>query len=333
VGHTAHLDQPEHLRVLGDPSRVAILRALMTAPATLTQLGARMGKHPAWIRHHLKQLERVGLVELAEVRTTRNYTERFYRATAQTFAVNTMILPEPTERGLLVIVGSDDLALDLLAAQVRADRQGPDVLTMAMGSLEGLIALRQGLGNAAGCHLLDVETGEFNVPFARRLFPGRALVLVTLAHREQGLLVAPGNPLGLRSVDDAAQRGATIINRNSGSGTRLLLDRLLAEAGLPPQALAGYENEVFTHSEAAQVIAGGGADLGLGIRAAARRYELGFVPLREERYDLVIPREQYGTELLAPLVRHLRSRAFRRAVEELGGYSTRLSGAEQELAA
>jgi molybdate-binding protein len=333
VSQTSHLDRPEHLRVLSDPSRVAILRALMARPATLTQLGERMGRHPAWIRHHLKQLELAGLVELAEVRTTRNYTERFYRATAQTFAINTMILPEPGERGLLVIVGSDDLALDVLADQVRADDTGPAVLTMAMGSLEGLIALRQGLGHAAGCHLLDAETGEFNAPFARRLFPGRALVLVTLAHREQGLLVAPGNPLRLRSIADAAQAGATIVNRNNGSGTRLLLDRLLADAGLSPQALAGYENEVFTHSEAAQVIAARGADLALGIRAAARRYDLGFVPLSEERYDLVIPREQYGSELLAPLLRHLHARAFRQAVERLGGYSTRLSGAAQELAA
>lgn len=333
MSHTAHLDQPQHLRALSDPSRVAILRALMAAPMTITQLGARFGHHAAWVRHHVLQLERVGLVELAEVRTTRNYTERFYRATSQTFAVNTVILPAPGDDGLLVVVGSDDMALTMLADAVRADPGAPDVLTLPMGSLEGLIALRQGLGHAAGCHLLDAETGEFNGPFARRLFPGRALVLVTLAHREQGLLLAPGNPLGVRSLADGAACGARIVNRNIGSGTRIMLDRLLAADGLAPDSLPGYETEVFTHAETAQAITTGAADIGLGIQAAADRYGLAFVPLLEERYDLIIAREQYDSELVAPLLRHLHSAAFKRAVGKLAGYSSRRSGAEQELAA
>lgn len=330
---SAYLDQPKQLWALSDPSRVAIVCLLMAKPATLTQLGTKLGRHPAWVRYHLKQLETAGLVELAEVRTTRNYTERFYRATAPMFSVNMMLLPDAGERGLIVIVGSDDLGLDLLAAEVRADATAPDVLTLPMGSLEGLITLHQGQGNLAGCHLRDPETGEFNLPYARRLFPGRSLTLVTLAHREQGLLVAPGNPLHITSIAAAASQGATLVNRNAGSGTRLLLDRLVAEAGLPAQALRGYFNEVLTHSDVARCVRDGVADVGLGIQAAAVRYGLDFVPLEEERYDLLIPDEEYDSRLLAPLLSHLQGATFRHTLSALPGYSARHLGVTHEFAA
>ena len=194
---TQHLDTPEHLRALSDPSRVAILRRLMARPATITQLGALFDKHPAWIRHHVLQLQHAGLVELAEERKVGGYTEKYYRATAESFTFATMLLPDPGERGLVVVVGSDDPAVHLLAERVRSIPEAPLVFTLATGSLEGLIALRQGVGDAAGCHLLDPETGQYNAPYAQRFFPGRTVSLVTLADREQGLLVAPGNPLRL----------------------------------------------------------------------------------------------------------------------------------------
>ena len=130
----------------------------MARPATITQLGARFDKHPAWIRHHVLQLQKAGLVELAEQRKVGGYTEKYYKATAESFTVATMLLPDPGERGLVVVVGSDDPAVHLLAERVR--RRYPRrrcVFTLATGSLEGLIALRQGLGDAAGCHLLDPE--------------------------------------------------------------------------------------------------------------------------------------------------------------------------------
>jgi len=329
---TRHLDRPEQLRALSDPARVAILRRLMAAPATLTQLGAALDRHPAWIRHHVKQLEGAGLIELAETRKVGGYTEKYYRATARTFTVTSMIFPDPGERGLVVIVGSDDPALRLLAARAHADPAGPDVFALATGSLEGLIALRQGLGDAAGCHLLDPETGEYNVPYAQRIFPGRRLVLVTLAQREQGLIVGSGNPLGLHSLRDVVDSSATFVNRNDGSGTRIWLDRALTDQRLPPASLTGYDHTVATHDEVARAVAGGAA-AGVGVRAAAAAHGLGFVPLFDERYDLVIPAERHESPAVQAVLRRLRDREFRRAVRRLGGYRTRHTGDERLVAA
>ncbi len=194
----SHIGAIDTVRVLASDERLRLLRLLMRGPATLTQLGAVVGHHPAWVRHHVLSLEQAGLVELVETRPTKGYVEKFYCATARAYAVDFMVLPDEGERGLLVILGSDDLALDLLARRLREDEAGPDVITMAMGSLEGLIALRHGVGHVAGCHLFDAETGDFNRSYARALFPGRALVLVTLAHRQQGLIVPAGQPARAR---------------------------------------------------------------------------------------------------------------------------------------
>jgi putative molybdopterin biosynthesis protein len=242
-----------------------------------------------------------------------------------------MVLPDEGERGLLVILGSDDLALDLLARRLREDEAGPDVITMAMGSLEGLIALRHGTGHVAGCHLFDAETGDFNKTYARALFPGRALVLVTLAHRQQGLIVPAGNPRGLKDLADAVAAGARVVNRNRGSGTRVWLDRLLARGHVDTIHVAGYEDEVMTHDAAARVVAEGAADVALGILPAAIAHGLDFVPLVEERYDLITPREHYESELLAPLLRLLDDDAFKREIDQLGGYLTRETGAVTAL--
>jgi DNA-binding transcriptional ArsR family regulator len=192
-----HIDAIDRVRVLANDERLRLLRLLMRGPATLTQLGVVVGHHPAWVRHHLLSLEHAGLVELVETRPTLGYVEKFYCATARAYAVDFMVLPEPGEHGLLVLLGSDDLALDLLAGDLRADPGAPDVVTIAMGSLEGLIALRHGLGHVAGCHLLDPDSGEFNRTYARALFPGRALMLVTL-DRAAGQPARAREPRGRR---------------------------------------------------------------------------------------------------------------------------------------
>jgi putative molybdopterin biosynthesis protein len=333
VDEIGHIEAIETVRVLASEERLRLLRLLMRRPATLTQLGAAVGRHPAWVRHHLLTLEQAGLVELQETRPTKGYVEKFYAASARAYAVNLMVLPEPDERGLLVVLGSDDLALDLLAGELRADPDAPDVVTIAMGSLEGLIALRHGLGHAAGCHLLDPATGDFNTAHARALFPGRELMLVTLAHRQQGLIVPKGNPLGLRTFADLMPARARLVNRNVGSGTRLWVDRLLAQADVAPAALPGYEVEVTTHGQAAQAVADGAADVALGILPAARARDLEFIPLLEERYDLVTPREHFESELLAPLLTRLNDDEFKQAVDRLGGYATRETGAVAALVA
>ena len=328
----SHIGAIDTVRVLANEERLRLLRLLMRGPATLTQLGGVVGHHPAWVRHHILSLEQAGLVELVETRPTKGYVEKFYCATARAYAVDFMVLPDEGERGLLVLLGSDDRALDLLARRLREDEAGPDVITMAMGSLEGLIALRHGIGHAAGCHLFDAETGDFNKTYARALFPGRALMLVTLAHRQQGLIVPPGNPRGLQDLADAVSAGARIVNRNRGSGTRVWLDRLLAGGHLDPVRVAGYDNEVMTHDAAAQAVAEGAADVALGILPAANAYGLGFIPLVEERYDLVTPREHYESDLLAPLLGLLNDDSFKREIDDIGGYVTRETGAVTALA-
>lgn len=317
----------EHLKILADPRRLAILRLLMVEPATLSQLGQSLGEHPARVRHHLKLLERAGLVELVDQRVVRGFIEKYYRARARAFALQQIVLPASAENGALVILGSHDLALEALASQMRqASPASPGVFTLPVGSLEGLVALRQGLAQIAGCHLLDAESGEYNLPYVRHLFPDREITLITLVHREQGLLVAPGNPRQIHSFADLARPGVRIINRNRGSGTRLWLDQQLVRLALPAQALRGYEREVRTHLAVAEAIHGGRADAGLGVEAAARKYALDFIPLFQERFDLVMPSEQISDPRLRPLLDILTSLSFRRQVEALGGYQTEHTG-------
>src|SRR4030043_179318 len=188
----------EQLNLLADPRRRAILQQLMSGPASLTMLGKAIGEHPSWVRHHLIQLEAAGLVELVETRIQSGVVEKFYRACAGGFLVQELILPQNRERPVIVFSGSHDLAVELLTNLVSSHLE---VLTLPIGSLDGLMALRQNLCNISGAHLLDAS-GEYNLPFIRHFFPDRTMQVITLAHREQGLLAAPGNPKRIRSPPD-----------------------------------------------------------------------------------------------------------------------------------
>ncbi|MBE3120208.1 MAG: helix-turn-helix domain-containing protein [Candidatus Atribacteria bacterium] len=310
----------EQLKLLADPRRLAILRLLMAGPASLTLLGKALGEHPAWVRHHLKQLEGAGLVELVETRVQSGVVEKFYRARASGFLVQELILPENATRPVIVFSGSHDLAVELLANQL-SDHL--DVLTLSVGSLDGLVTLRQNLCNLSGTHLLD-PSGEYNLPFIRHFFPDRAMQVVTLAHREQGLMTVAGNLKAIRSLADLARADVTFINRNPGSGTRLWLDRQLQTLGIPAESIHGYENAVSTHTECAHLVQTGKADVALGLRATAHQFGLGFLPLFHERYDIVFTQEQ--STLLSPLLDTLQTSAFRRGIESLTGYETMHTG-------
>ena len=309
----------EQIKLLADARRMDILRLLMAEPATLTQMASILDKSPAWVRHHILALESADLIELAEVRITGKVTEKFYRAKAGAFLVQELILPEGNKPAI-VFSGSHDLALEKISEQI-ADRL--TLLTLPVGSLDGLVNLRQGLCQISGAHLLD-KSGEYNAPFVRHLFPDRAVDMVTLAYRTQGLIIAGGNPKGVRSASDLAQSGLRFINRNPGSGTRLWLDAELERLGIPPESIPGYETVVNTHTECAQAIASGQADAALGLQASALQHKLDFIPLFEERYDLVLPREQEHT--LAPLLDYIQTADFRKTVSTLTGYTTTHSG-------
>ena len=233
-------------------------------------------------------------------------------------------------RPTLHLVGSHDLALDLLAAHLRRRRPPLALDVRAVGSLPGLLALRQGEADVAGAHLLDPATGEYNAPLVARLFPGRQMALLTVAHREQGLLVAPGNPRRLRRLADLARPKVRVIRRTAGSGTDLLLEWGLRQEGIAMDRLRLLPRGAATHLEVAAAVARGEADAGLGLRAAAEAFGLGFVPLFRERYDLVCPLARLQRSPLAGLPAALRSLAFRKQVRHLGGYDTRETGRVRE---
>jgi putative molybdopterin biosynthesis protein len=314
----------EQIKLLADPRRMQILRLLMAGPATLTQLARTLNQSPAWIRHHILALETAKLVELVEIRVTGKVTEKFYRAKSSALLLQELILPEGGKPAI-IFSGSHDLALESIAEQL-ADHLA--LLTLPVGSLDGLVNLRQGLCQISGAHLLD-KSGEYNIPYVRHFFPDRDMELITLAYRTQGLIVAPGNPKGVRNVADLTQSGLRFINRNPGSGTRLWLDGELQRIGIQASQINGYDHIAHTHTDCAGSIANGQADAALGLQAAAHQYGLNFIPLFEERYDLVLPLEQ--EKKLALLLNHIQTAAFRRELNSLGGYNSSHSGEQINL--
>ena len=218
----------------------------------------------------------------------------------------------------IVATGSHDLVLDLAASTLREHDPRLTLASSNVGSLGGLTALRDGLCHVAGSHLLYPDTGEYTLPYLERLLPGREVSVVRLVHREQGLIVAPGNPTGTTSIEDVAKRGLRYVNRQRGAGTRMLLDFELARRDISPEAIVGYQREEHTHLAVAATVAAGRADCGLGVLAAARAFGLDFIPVAQEPYDLVFEPDP----ILDPLWTLLESDDFRRAVEDLGGYDT-----------
>jgi len=303
----------------------------MAQPATISQLGRIFGEHPAWIRHHLKKLEKAGLVQLESTRVTGGYVEKFYKAVAPAFVLQNVILPEETEGIPIILMGSHDLALELLAEIVHQTTGNIHLLPVPIGSLDGLIALRNGLTPLTGCHLLDTASGDYNAPFVRHLFPDQDIVLITLANREQGLIFATGNPLGIRSIMDLLRPELTFINRNRGSGTRLWLDHQLREKRISPQHINGYSQEMVSHTSLAHAIRQGFADAGIGLRDAAVKENLDFIPLFTERYDLIIPQDCVDNPEIVPIIDMVRSQTFHRKVTSLAGYEDYHTGESQVL--
>ena len=227
--------------------------------------------------------------------------------------------PADIERTIIAI-GSHDLVLDLLAQFLAERAPGMRLASANAGSLGGMVALRRSEAHLAGSHLLHPESGTYNVPYVQQYLPGRPVVLVTLTRREQGLIVPPGNPKEIRSLADLQRPDIRYVNRQRGAGTRVLLDYRLSEMGIDRTEIQGYDREEVTHLAVAAAVASGVADCGLGIRAAARALDLGFVPVEWERYDLVIPREHYESPLVAPLLSLLKDKALHATVSELPGY-------------
>ncbi|HUW64134.1 MAG TPA: molybdopterin biosynthesis protein [Spirochaetia bacterium] len=229
-------------------------------------------------------------------------------------------------RETTVITGSHDIALDVLANALRRKYPMATLSSAHVGSLGGLLALKRGEAHCAGTHLLDEETGDYNVSYIKRLLSGRGIVLVNLVYREQGLILAKGNPKGIRGLEDLATEGISFVNRQRGAGTRILLDYRLRELGVDPGSIHGYEHEEYTHMAVAAAVQACAADAGLGIRAAARALDLDFIGIVEERYDLCIPAEYWDTPYIQRLTEIMATAGFREEVAKLGGYDLRDCG-------
>ncbi|HEX9333885.1 MAG TPA: substrate-binding domain-containing protein [Anaerolineales bacterium] len=314
----------ENIKLLADSRRMDILRLLMASAATLTHLARTMKQSPAWIRHHILALESADLVEVSEIRKTGKVTEKFYHAKADALLLQEIILPK-TKKPAVIFSGSHDLALEGIAEHLQ---NHVTFLSMPVGSLDGLVNLRQGLCQISGSHLLD-ESGEYNTPFIRHLFPDREMEIVTLAYRMQGLILASGNPKSVKKISDIAKPNIHFVNRNAGSGTRLWLDAELRKLKISTDKVNGYDKVVKTHTEAAALIAANKADVSFGLQAAAYQHGLDFIPLFEERYDLVLPRE--NETALLPLLEYIQTIDFRNSLTSLTGYNTTHSGEQIPL--
>jgi putative molybdopterin biosynthesis protein len=226
----------------------------------------------------------------------------------------------------IVIIGSHDMTVDLLADEIR--RTGRDIRVSSgnVGSLGGLMALRKGNCHLCGTHLLDTETGEYNIPYIKRYLPGVGVALFHMVEREQGLMVSKGNPKDIQGLEDLARPDVRLVNRQAGSGTRVLLDYRLGLAGIPPEGIAGYDHEEYTHMAVAVDVLSGAADCGMGILAAAKALDLDFIPVVREQYELVIPLASLDRDVIRFLLETIRSTGFRDRVRALGGYDPSRSG-------
>lgn len=231
--------------------------------------------------------------------------------------------PSEIERTIFAI-GSHDISLDVMA-QFLSER-GRRFSSANVGSLGGLVALRREEAHLAGSHLLDPETGTYNVSYIRQYLPEVGIQLIALVKRDQGLMVPRHNPKKIASLQDLIRKDVYFINRQRGAGTRVLLDYHLGLMGVDVGFVQGYEQEEFTHLAVAAAIASGRADCGLGIAAAAHALDLDFIPLFQERYDLVIPEVYAGSDLLSPLFDLLQDKKFKQVVAGLPGYDVSQMG-------
>jgi putative molybdopterin biosynthesis protein len=239
-----------------------------------------------------------------------------------------LLRPLKEIQNTIVMVGSHDLTLDLLSNLLGKNYPPVYFASHPVGSLGGILAIRNGTCHMAGLHLLDPETGEYNFPYLRQYLKGIDVRVIHLVYREQGLMVRQGNPKAIQGLNDLTRREITFINRQKGSGTRILLDHALKIVSLKPGDIRGYEKEEFTHIAIASAVAGGMADAGLGILPAAKAMGLDFIPVAKERYDLVIPSLYFEDEKIKKVIQAIRSDEFKSAVSQMGGYDVSKTGEE-----
>ena len=237
-----------------------------------------------------------------------------------------LLRPLASIKNTIVVVGSHDNTLDVLADCLSAHHPGLTLSSSHVGSMGGLMAIKRGVCHLAGSHLLNAEDGSYNLSDIRKFLPDIPVKRVQLVFRDQGFMVSHGNPKGIKGVEDLIRKDIRFVNRQSGSGTRVLLDYRLKQLNLNPKDINGYDDDEFTHMSVAAAVLGGTADMGLGIFAAARALNLDFIPVVTEQYDLIIPGRFFDTENIQRLLTTIRTPDFKQRVEKLGGYHTERTG-------
>ena len=236
----------------------------------------------------------------------------------ETVTVNLFGTTEELDK-TLVCIGSHDLLLDIISDLMSGEPGGVRLSSTHVGSLGGLMALRRGEAHLTPSHLLDEKTGVYNESYIRTLFPGEKMILVKAVRRIQGFIVAKGNPLGITGIEDLTR--VQYVNRQRGAGTRVLLDYMLSRAGIPKETVRGYDAEAATHMAVAAQVAGGEADCGMGVYSAAHAMGLDFIPVGEEEYDFVMRKDSLEMPEVKCFLKLLGSEAFRKKLDELGGYA------------
>ena len=226
----------------------------------------------------------------------------------------------------ITIIGSHDLAIDLIASEINDEFPQLILLSANLGSLGGLMALKQGRSHIAGAHLLHPETNEYNFPYLPKYLPKLETVVVHFVRREQGLMVQPGNPLNISGFEDLCGPNVRFVNRQEGAGTHILLDYHLRQLGIEGSRIKGYDYRVSTHNEVARAIKTDLADVGLGIYAAALAFGLEFIPITEEQFDFIIPKAYFYTEPIQKFIEVIRAEDFIHKVEQMGGYDVKDAG-------
>jgi len=237
-----------------------------------------------------------------------------------------LLRPLASIENTVVVTGSHDNTLDLLADQIKKINGNISISSSHVGSMGGLMAIKKRACHMAGVHLLDPEDGSYNISYIKKYLPHQKVWLVNLVMRDQGLIVPKGNPENIQSIEDIKNRGLQFINRQPGSGTRILFDYKLKNLGISPEDIKGYQNDEYTHMSVAVAVLSQRANTGLGIQAAAQALDLDFIPVVTEEYDLVIPDIFYNTAKIQVLLETIKTEDFQERVISLGGYSTKNTG-------
>ena len=228
--------------------------------------------------------------------------------------------------GALLACGSNDPILDMLQTYMKKTYPEFLILSANTGSTEGLKALNSGYTDLAWSHLLDPKSGQYNIPFLPTYLPDVKAVVVNLFHRELGLIMAPKNPFSIKGFEDLSKKGVRLVNRQKGSGTRVLLDHHLKQLKIPPSKIEGYDKEVYTHFEVGLSILSKEADVGIATIAVAKLLGLPFIPIAKESFDMILEQKTFFHKGIQTFIEVLNSKEFRQRVEPIGAYDFKDSG-------